>query len=173
MDHVDGEDPFAVTLPLVALGLGATVLEKHMTLDRADKGTDYYSSLNPEEFKQFILCVRRMEKAINGRPEDFTPSEKRYRAEVKKHWVAKLAMPKGHVIEPGEIVMKRASGSDLQPVTANRLVGRSVIQNVQEDEPLTAYDVDNTVWALVVARMRSTRLPGKALLLSFNIFFIF
>ena len=164
MDHVDGEDPFSLTLPLLALGMGARVLEKHLTLDRAARGVDYYSSLNPEEFARFVEIVRRAEKAVGLSPEAFAASEREYRRQVKKHWVANQRLEKGHVLGSGDLVMKRVSDHPAETVEMGRLVGRSLLRDCEEEAPLVLADVPQRVWALVVARMRSRRLPSKAVL---------
>lgn len=164
MDHVDGDDPFAVTLPLLALAMGATVLEKHITLDRAARGVDYYSSFNPDEFARFIEAVRRAERAIGDSPEEFADSEREYRRQVKKHWVTARPLNAGHVLAPQDLVMKRVVDQAAETVELDKLVGRPLLQDCPDEEhPLMRADVPQTVWALVVARMRSTRLPGKAL----------
>lgn len=163
MDHVDGDDPFAVTLPLLALAMGATVLEKHITLDRAARGVDYYSSLSPGEFARFVEAVRRAEQAIGDSPEEFVGSEREYRRQVKRHWVTARPLNAGHVLAPQDLVMKRVADHAAQTVELDKLVGRALLQDCPDQHPLTQADVPQTVWALVVARMRSTRLPGKAL----------
>ena len=53
-DHLSGEDPLNFSVPLVAMGMGAQFLEKHVTLDRSKKGVDYYSSLEPKELAKFV-----------------------------------------------------------------------------------------------------------------------
>ncbi len=162
MDHVDAEDPFAVTLPVLALGLGATVIEKHITLDRAVRGVDYYSSLNPDEFTGFVRTIRRAEQAVGRYADRFAPSEANYRREVKKHWVTAREMRSGEVIEQTGLVMKRADEpKDVPDVRA--LVGRPLLDDRPAEYVLTRADVPNRVWALVVSRMQSSRMPGKAL----------
>jgi N,N'-diacetyllegionaminate synthase len=164
MDHVAGDDPFAVTLPVMAVGMGARVIEKHVTFDRAAQGVDWYSSIEPAEFKDFVVAVRRAEAAIGGRPDRFTPSERTYRATVKKHWVTARALPLGHLLTPSDLVNKRVADAKGDAVEMEKLVGRPLSQAVSEEEPLTRAHVENKTWAVVVARMRSSRLPGKALL---------
>lgn len=162
-DHVSGDDPFAFTLPIMAIGMGATVIEKHVTLDRSAKGVDWYSSLNPDEFGRFVQAVRQAESAIGTDAETFAPSEREYRRSVKKHWVAARAMPKGHVLQSDDLVMKRVHLPRGETVEIEKLAGRPLLHDVAEEDIVTRADVPQTVWAMVVARMRSTRLPGKAL----------
>ena len=51
-------------MPIVALGIGATHIEKHITFDRAKKGVDYYSSIEPTKLKNFIEIIRDLEKSF-------------------------------------------------------------------------------------------------------------
>ena len=162
-DHVAGDDPFAISLPLMARAMGATVIEKHVTLDRSAKGVDWYSSLEPDEFAHFVQTVRRAEAGIGSVPESFASSERDYRKTVKKHWVAVRAMPSGHILSLHDLVMKRVHELPSEAVELEKLVGRPLRHAVAEEEALTRASVEQTVWALVVARMRSSRLPGKAL----------
>ena len=78
-DHISGNDPLNFTIPLIAMGMGANYLEKHVTLDRSKKGIDYYSSLEPKELAQFIKFVRNSEKSIGGNVLIFSKEEKKYR----------------------------------------------------------------------------------------------
>jgi len=163
-DHVAGDDPFAVTLPLMAMAMGAVTLEKHVTLDRAAKGVDYYSSLEPDELAGFVAAVRRAESAMGDRPDVFSAPERQYRETVKKHWVAARALPAGKILAPDDLVMKRVPDAKAGGVELERLVGRVLLRDVEAEHPFCRGDVKNEVWAMVVARSRSSRLPGKALL---------
>lgn len=164
MDHVDGDDPMSISLPLIAMGLGATVLEKHLTLNRAAKGVDYYSSLNPDEFADFARMVRRAEKASHSNPVAFPEAEQQYRAQVKKHWVTRRPLTKGHVLSPDDLIMKRLADHPAHVVNLDKILGRPLLHDCPEEYAVSRADVPNLVWAVVVARLRSSRLPGKALL---------
>ncbi len=161
-DHVDGADPFAKVLPLVAIGMGASVIEKHVTLDRAARGVDYYSSLEPQALREFIGWVRQAETAVGSNPEEFAPSERTYRRQVKKHWVAARPIRNGETLRAEDLIMKRAEGEAEVP-EIEQLLGRPVVRDLAEDTVVSRADVANQVWALVVARMKSCRLPNKAL----------
>ncbi len=53
-----------ISIPIAAVALGATVIEKHITLDRNSEGFDHRASIEPNEFKQMVSCIREVEKAI-------------------------------------------------------------------------------------------------------------
>jgi N,N'-diacetyllegionaminate synthase len=164
MDHSDGDDSFAMILPLLALASGARVIEKHITLDRSARGVDYYSSLNPDEFARFVEMTRRAEAAIGDTPELLMSREKEYRCQVKKQWVTTRQLKQGHTLSLADLVMKRTALSLAEPVELEKFLGRSLLRECSKEEPLKRSDVTQVVWALVVARMRSTRLPGKAMI---------
>lgn len=162
-DHVDADDPFAVHVPLMAIAAGACVIEKHMTLDRAAKGVDYYSSFEPAEFARFVETVRTAESALAGDPQEFAPSERIYRRSMKKYWVSLRPLSIGHVLDSEDTAIKRVTEGPPNTVERAKLLGRSLRRDVPAEHPLSRLDVNQTVWALVVARMASTRMPGKAL----------
>ncbi|MBO6805956.1 N-acetylneuraminate synthase family protein [Thalassospira sp.] len=161
-DHIAGDDPFALCLPVHALGRGAKVIEKHVTLDRSEKGVDYYSSLEPDEFKQMMMWVRSCEAAVGATPTSLSDAELHYRSTVKKHWVAARDFPVGHTLRPGDIVMKRVEQSPSDPLRETQLIGRKIVCEVKKDEIVTREQIETIIWALPVARSKSSRLPGKA-----------
>lgn len=162
-DHVDGEHDFATTLPLMAIAMGAEVIEKHITLDRAAKGVDYYSSLNPPEFKELVEKVRLATQSIECMPESFSPSEHVYRQTVKKQWVAAADLPVGHILRCQDLQMKRVPVTDVEPVPLEKLLGRPLKSAVKAEQIITRDLVPAIIWACIVARYQSSRLPGKAL----------
>jgi N,N'-diacetyllegionaminate synthase len=85
-DHIDAEQSeMARTLPAMAVAAGAEVIEKHITLDRAQRGYDYYSALNPSEFADFVKHIKEVAKAIGHSDGGaLTPSETEYREKMKK-----------------------------------------------------------------------------------------
>jgi len=108
--------------------------------------------------------VRRAETAIGDNPEFFTIKEREYRNQVKKQWVTIEALKKGHALSKGDLVMKRTAPSLVETVEWEKFLGRPLLRDCPNEEPLTRSDVPQVVWALVVARMKSARLPGKAMI---------
>ncbi len=93
----------------MAIGYGAQVVEKHFILSREEKGIDYESSLNPDDFIEFVDCVRNAEKAIGKKnTREFTEGENNYRVYCKKAIVACCDIQKGQVITRNKIYFVRS-----------------------------------------------------------------
>ena len=110
-DHIDAEDAEMVrTLPAMAVAAGASIIEKHITLDRSKKGFDYYSSLNPDEFKEFVRHMRHISTAIGAINLDIlTKAEKKYRDKMKKFAVLVNDVAKGATVKGVAVQYRRTS----------------------------------------------------------------
>jgi N,N'-diacetyllegionaminate synthase len=106
-DHIDGDHELRFDLCVFAMGMGAAVLEKHFTLDRADKLEDFESALSSEDLIRFVAHIRSLEVARGSDSLDMDEPEQVYRKNMKKHIVAALNIPTGKIIEEDDIVMKR------------------------------------------------------------------
>ena len=76
-------------IPMVSLSLNIDFIEKHVTLNRSQKGVDYYSSVEPHQLSKFIKQVEEVKKSFGVNQLNFSGSEKKYRNEVKKIWYSK------------------------------------------------------------------------------------
>ena len=99
MDHIAGDSPMAFIIPLLGIALGAKVIEKHITLDRQAKGIDYYSSLNPDEFKKLVEIVKKSEKALGSSNLILSNKEIVYRLKHKKSPISKRDIKKGELFQ--------------------------------------------------------------------------
>ncbi len=126
-DHIDAESELALSLPLVAIGYGVSVIEKHITLDRSKKGRDYYSALNPDEFARLVGMVRQIEKAygINEIVPGESKAEVTYRRLMKKKIVASRDIPKGHLITLEDLSFKRTEEEGLPPDRYKRVLKKT------------------------------------------------
>ena len=107
-DHTDADTDISKIIDLTALGMGAKVLEKHITLDRDEKGVDYQSALEPDEFKQYVKLIRDAQIAMGN--EELTPliaADYEYRIFQKKSIVAKYNIKKGQKITKDKITFLR------------------------------------------------------------------
>ena len=127
-DHTQG-----IEVDLAAVALGATVIEKHFTLDRNLPGPDHKASLEPNELKAMVDGIRKIELAM-GIPEK-RPSyaELKNRLVARKSIVAKTAIKAGDVLSVDNITTKRP-GSGISPMKWNDVLGTKAIRDFEEDE---------------------------------------
>lgn len=165
-DHVSAESEMAFFLPVMAIGLGARMIEKHVTLDRSARGVDYYSSLEPEEFARFINIVRECEVGLGANGNLWSEGEVKYRRDVRKYAVASRDLTVGRALELENLSYLRVPNIDEtpQPVSDKCLIGRRLKKSVQKYDLINKSDVETRVGALIMARRDSKRLPDKALL---------
>ena len=91
---------------LGAVGKGAQVVERHITLDKTMKGTDHACSLDVREFGEMVSAIRTMEKALGSGDKKFLESEKSCFAKLGKTVVAGRDLPKGHLIIMEDLAVK-------------------------------------------------------------------
>ena len=162
-DHIDADHKMAIHLPLVALGLGCRVFEKHITLDRAAKGTDYFSSLEPNEFKQFVGQLRSGLVALGSQKISMSKAENNYRSRMKKHVTAKRGLKSGMILTENDLQLRRIEDCILAPVPISNWIGKKLLRSVKKDHVLKYEDIEQSVGLCIIARLQSSRLPGKAL----------
>lgn len=128
-DHTLG-----IEIPIAAVALGATVIEKHLTLDRSLPGPDHRASLEPDEFAQMVRAIRNIEQAIAGdgikRP---SPSEARNRPIARKSIVAARAIAKGELLNVDNLDTKRP-GTGISPMRWDEVIGKPASRDFQMDE---------------------------------------
>ncbi|MFN3453905.1 MAG: N-acetylneuraminate synthase family protein, partial [Pseudobdellovibrio sp.] len=116
-DHTLG-----IEIPIAATALGATVIEKHFTLDRNMSGPDHKASLEPSELKEMVRCIRHIEVAL-GRSEKLpTESEIKNRSVARKSIVALTDIQKGDVFTAVNITTARP-GTGLSPMKWHEVIG--------------------------------------------------
>lgn len=159
-DHIEGDNLFSKVLPMMALPYGITTVEKHVTINRAAKGVDYYSSLDMPDFKDFIDVFRESEKAI-GCPENYSGDELNYRKTVKKKWFCNKDLDRGDIVREQDLVMKR-DDTNLKSLDFNEIVNQKINSDIKKDTLFKKSFFKPKVLGIVVARSSSSRLPGKA-----------
>lgn len=163
-DHVDAESPLSICLPLMALSLGASVIEKHVTLDRAAKGVDYFSSLEPSEFEPFITLVSDAYTTLGSPSDSFSEAELHYRDMTRKRLVSNFSLRAGHTVVPDDLTYKRVVSPSPPSLTDSTLLGRRLLVPIAKDQQFTQSLVSTVCWALLVVRTSSSRLSSKALM---------
>jgi sialic acid synthase SpsE len=142
-DHTDGEDKFGNIVDLLAIGMGAAVIEKHITLSRKAKGIDYQAALEPDEFKEFVGTIRKAYEAMGAlEVKPFSESDLRYRKFQKKSIVAATDMNEGDIITRNKVRFLRNAVPGLSPVDF------PLVENKKITKKLSAFDnilPENTV----------------------------
>ncbi|MCY8620550.1 N-acetylneuraminate synthase family protein [Bacillus spizizenii] len=163
-DHIDADHPLAADLPVYAFFSGAAVIEKHITLHRAAKGYDYYSSLEPNEFK---LMTEKLQQAqiATGSPE-VNASERKYLHDSSLRVTANQNIKKGEIITLNKTSSKRCGNENaLMPLQAEDAFPQVATADLSLNQPITPNEIKSSRIAIaVICRLKSTRLPKKALL---------
>lgn len=136
-DHIDADDDFASIAPLLAIPLGVTCIEKHMTHDRSRRGEDFESAVNAGELRQLVERVRKVERAL-GMPHavGLDESSAAYRKNSRKRLVAARDLKAGETLTSDALIAKR-SDDGVSPSFKANLVGRVVRRAVPRDTGIT------------------------------------
>ncbi|HEX7378306.1 MAG TPA: N-acetylneuraminate synthase family protein [Pirellulales bacterium] len=134
-DHTPG-----ILLPPVAVALGASIIEKHLTLDRSLKGTDHACSLEPDELRQLVEHVRQVERALGRADKPLADGIGMVRAKLGRSLVLRAPLPAGTRIEEPMLTLK-CPGDGLSWLDRQTVVGRCLKRDLAADELLTADDV--------------------------------
>lgn len=135
-DHTPG-----IEVAIAASALGATVIEKHFTLDRNLEGPDHAASLEPAEFKQMVRAIRNIESSLGSGWKEPTASEKKNRPVARRSLVLTKTLKKGSIIREGDVTIKRP-GSGIPPGEFQKVIGLKLKVDKQEDEVLTWQDIE-------------------------------
>lgn len=127
-DHTDG-----IAVPIAAVAMGATVIEKHLTLDRTMEGPDHRASLEPDQFASMVHGIRAIELALGDAIKCPTVSERSNLPIVRKSLVAARAIQAGEPFTAENITAKRP-GTGISPMHWDELIGRNASRAYAPDE---------------------------------------
>ncbi len=127
-DHTKG-----IEIPIAAAALGAVVIEKHFTLDRTMEGPDHKASLEPEELRQMVEGIRKVELALGDGRKQVSDSEKSNLRTARKSIIAGCLIEQGEFFTNENIEAKRP-GYGISPMRWDDLVGRKAKRSYQKDE---------------------------------------
>ena len=141
-DHTDANmDFFAQTIPLMAISMGANVIEKHINIDRSKKKNDYYSSLNPNEFKTFVSNIKNAYLAIGNKKFKISNAEKKYLNFAKLYLVANKNLKKGQIIKKIDVTFKRINKLGIDEKQFKILKNPKLKRNIKEGNPIQINDI--------------------------------
>ena len=127
-DHTRG-----IEVSIAAVALGATIIEKHFTLDRNMKGPDHKASLEPDELAAMVLNIRHIEKALGTGDKTPSWSESKNITVARKSIVAKKRIRKGDIFSVDNLTTKRP-GTGISPMRWNEVIGTRACRDFDEDE---------------------------------------
>ena len=125
-----------IAMPVAAYMLGARIVEKHFTLNRASKGTDHAFSLEPVGLRKMVRDLERTHKALGNGVKKIYESEKAPIAKMGKSLVVARDLPSGHLLGPADIVMKSPAGG-IPPYELETVLGRMTLRPLRQDDFLT------------------------------------
>jgi len=127
-DHSRGNEA-----SIAAVALGAKIIEKHLTLNNNLKGPDHKASLNPIDFKKFVVSIRKTEVSLGKEKKILTKSERDVKVVARKSIVASLDIKKGELFTDKNISTKRPS-IGLSPMKWNTIIGKKSRHNYKKND---------------------------------------
>jgi len=127
-DHTPG-----IEISLAAVAMGASVIEKHFTLDKDLPGPDHRASLEPQELKNLVKAIRNIEKAIGNGVKTPSRSEMNTKLISRKSIVAATAIKKGELLNECNLTVKRP-GKGISPMRWSEVIGTKAVRDFKEDE---------------------------------------
>jgi len=127
-DHTLG-----IEVAIAAVAMGATLIEKHFTLDRQMPGPDHKASLEPSELKSMVTAIRNIEVALGDGVKRPTPSETKNIAVVRKSIIASKSIQLGEVFTTKNLTTKRP-GTGISPMRFDEVLGKKARRNFAEDD---------------------------------------
>ena len=127
-DHTLG-----IEVDIAAVAMGASVIEKHFTLDKTMQGPDHKASLEPDELKAMVKAIRNIEVALGSKVKKPTPSEEPNREVARKSIVAQKAIKKGEKFSENNLAIKRP-GTGISPMKWDEIVGTVAQKDYKADE---------------------------------------
>lgn len=127
-DHTIG-----IEVPIAAVALGASIIEKHFTLDRNMEGPDHKASLEPDELKTMVIAIRNIEKALGSKNKNVTESEKKNITAARKSIVALTSINEGDLFSESNLTVKRP-GIGISPMLWESVIGQKSKRSYNPDD---------------------------------------
>lgn len=127
-DHTKG-----IAIPIAATAMGATVIEKHFTLDRTMEGPDHKASLEPDELTEMVTAIRQVEKALGDGQKKPALSETENKTVARKSIIAARNIKKGELYTEENLTTKRP-GNGISPMRWYEYIGKTAKRDYAEDE---------------------------------------
>ncbi len=127
-DHTQG-----IEVPIAAVAMGASIVEKHFTLDRTMDGPDHKASIEPDELKSMVNGIRRVSRALGNGVKKATKSELKNINIARKSIVALSSIELGEIFSVSNLTIKRPGGG-ISPMRWDEVIGQVAQKNYQSDD---------------------------------------
>ena len=127
-DHTKG-----IEIPVMAVSMGAKIIEKHFTLDKNMEGPDHKASLEPDELKDMVSAIRNVEKAFGSGVKEPQDAEKKNIDIARKSIVARCDIKKGETFTEENLTTKRP-GNGISPMRWDEFIGTVAMKDFKVDE---------------------------------------
>lgn len=127
-DHTLG-----IEIPIAAVAMGASVIEKHFTLDNTMEGPDHKASLEPMELKAMVAAIRNIERALGDGKKEPSPSEMKNKVVARKSIVASSNIEKGEILTERNLTVKRP-GTGISPMEWDDIIGTKASKRYLQDD---------------------------------------
>ena len=127
-DHTEG-----IEVSIAAVAMGATIIEKHFTLDKNMEGPDHKASLEPDELKAMVTAIRNIETALGNGIKKPSPSELKNKPIARKSIVAAKNIQKGKSFTEKNLTVKRP-GTGISPMRWDEVVGQRASKDYKQDD---------------------------------------
>lgn len=135
-DHTLG-----IEVAIAAVAMGATIIEKHFTLDKSLPGPDHKASLEPSELKAMISAIRNVEKAFGNSDKEPTENEKKNMLVARKSIHLSHPIQKGTVLNEKHLSMKRP-GDGISPMEMEKVIGKMLRRDCEGEYKLSWEDLE-------------------------------
>ena len=133
-----------ISVSLAAVGLGAKIIERHITLDRSMEGPDHVASLTKKEFKELVVGIREVDQAIgNEKKREMSQGEMINRENLGKSLVASRSIKQGSIVKQSDIKVM-SPGQGLSPQYSNKLIGKKLNRDIQKEDFFFQSDLNSS-----------------------------
>lgn len=124
-----------IIITLAAVAMGASVIERHFTLDKSMRGSDHCCSLEPDELSDLIRNIRKIEIAKGSYVKEVRESEKKFMSKLTKSLVSTRFIPVGTIITR-EMLTTKHPGCGISPMKIYETIGKTALVDIKEDTVL-------------------------------------
>jgi N-acetylneuraminate synthase len=140
--HVGYSDhTLGIEIPIAAVAMGATIIEKHITLDKNMKGPDHAASLEPTEFREMVDAIRNIEKSLGDGVKRPSTGELKNKPVVRKSIFLDKALEAGTVLKEADLIMKRP-GDGISPMDLPLVINKKLKKSKKQGDKLSLSDLE-------------------------------